>query len=143
MWAFYVNGYKPDTHCQFCFRGRRIGDFSTNTASSARDTVFDRMDRYPYVYVCGVGSGPKTEFWSQNLHLPLKFKEGGIVEVVTYNGYVFHADNAEAVPIPALEDGWMGLDREHTRCKNFQFAVACFGSSANCAVDVHTRADES
>ncbi len=89
--------------------------------------MFDKMEQYPFVYVCGVGSGPKDQLWSRNLHLPMKYKEGVEVEVPTYNGYLFHAFNAERVPIPALADGWNDLEREHTRCKNFQFAVASFG----------------
>jgi hypothetical protein len=139
MWAYYVNGYKPETHCQKCFTGRRVEEFSTRTASSGSTIAFDDMDSYPYVYVCGVGEGPKPELRTQNLHLPMKFKEGGVVEVTTYNGYVFRAENAEEVPIPPLPDDWMGLDREHARCKNFQFAVACFGSPASPAEETHRQ----
>ena len=124
MWAFYVRGYKPEFHCQRCFIGRRVDEFSTPTASSGMTTVLDRLDRYPYVYICGVGAGAKAELRHRNLHLPLRYKEGGIVEKPTYNGYIFRAENAEALPIPALPDDWMGLERKHARCKNLQFAVA-------------------
>jgi hypothetical protein len=62
----------------------------------------------PYVYICGVGAGAKAELRHQNLHLPLRYKEGGIVEKPTYNGYIFRAENAEELPIPALPDDWMG-----------------------------------
>lgn len=34
----------------------------------------------------------KTELGRQNLHLPLRHKEGGIVEKATYNGYIFRAE---------------------------------------------------
>ena len=129
MWAYYVRGYKAEFHCQECFVGRRAEEFSTRTAFSGKTTVFDRLDRYPYLYVCGVGAGPKAELHHKNLHLPLRFKEGGIVERPTYNGYIFRAENAEELPIPALPDDWMGLEREHARCKNFQFAVAYLGDS--------------
>ena len=129
LWAFYVRGYRPEFHCQRCFIGHRVEEFSTRTARSGTTTVLDRLDRYPYVYVCGVGAGKKTELRHQNLHLPLRYKEGGIVETPTYNGYIFHLENAEELPIPALPDDWMGLDREHARCKNFQFAVAYLGGS--------------
>jgi hypothetical protein len=127
MWAFYVDGYRPEFHCQKCFTGRRVDDFSTRTASSGATIALDRLDRYPYVYLCGVGVGPKPELRNQNLHLPLRFKASGFVEKTTYNGYEFRAQNAEVV-VPSLPDGWMGLEREHVRCKNFQFAVACFGA---------------
>lgn len=129
MWAFYVNGYRPETHCQRCFKGRRVAEFSTGTARSGASVALDLMDRYPYVYVCGVGVGPKTELHQQNLHLPLRYKEGAkLVERETYNGYVFQAENAEEIEIAALPDDWMGLPREHARCKNYQFAVGVFGA---------------
>lgn len=85
------------------------------------------MDRYPYVYICGVGVGPKSELRNQNLHMPLKFEEGGTVDITSYNQFTFRAVNAALVEIPALSEGWEGKDREHTRCKNVQFAVAAFG----------------
>lgn len=34
MWAFYVNGFNPDKHCQPCFKGALVPDFSTATARS-------------------------------------------------------------------------------------------------------------
>lgn len=127
LWAFYVSGYKPEFHCQECFIGRRVDDFTTSTARSGKAISLDRMDEYPYVYVCGVGAGPKAGLRDRNLHLPLRYKDGSIVERSTYNGYTFRAENAEELVIPSLPDDWMGLDREHARCKNFQFAVDRFG----------------
>ena len=129
LWAFYVRGYRPEFHCQRCFIGHRVEEFSTSTARSGSNTVLDQLDRYPYVYVCGVGAGKKSELRHKNLHLPLRYEEGGIVEKPTYDGYIFRAENAEELPIPALPDDWMGLEREHARCKNFQFAVAYLGDS--------------
>lgn len=127
VWAFYVEGYDPATHCQPCFKGARVPEFCTPTAQTGRRVVLDRMNRYPYVYVCGVGVGPKPERWRQNLHMPLRYCEGSVVERESYNGYVFRAEDAEEIAIPPLPDDWQGLPREHARCKNFQFAVACFG----------------
>ncbi len=85
------------------------------------------MDRYAYVYICGVGSGPKDGLAARNLHLPMRHAPGEVVEATTYNGYKIMAEDAALLPIPALPEGWMGRDRETTRCKNFQFAVAYFG----------------
>jgi hypothetical protein len=122
-----VKGYRPEQHCQRCFKGRRVSEFCTPTAACGKPVVFDRMDRYPYVYVCGVGVGPRSELHKQNFHFPLEFQEGRVAEATTPNGYVFRAHNAVAVPIPFLEVGWNGLSKEHRGCKNFQFAVAAFG----------------
>lgn len=127
LWAFYVKGYDPEKHCQPCFQGERVTDFCTPTARSGTVVRFDQMDRYPFVYVCGVGIGPDQDRRFQNLHLPMRFKMGGVVEGMTYNGYAYVAENAELVDIPPLPDGWHGLPLKHTRCKNFQFAVGAFG----------------
>jgi len=127
LWAFYVNGYDPALHCQPCFRGCRVGAFCTPTAESSRPVVLDRAHRYPYVYVCGVGTGPRGELRNKNFHFPLKLAEGEVAEATTYNGYRFRAENAIALPIPPLPNGWEGKPDEHVRCKNFQFAVAYFG----------------
>ena len=85
------------------------------------------MDRYPYVYICGVGSGPKALRRDRNLHFPLEHAAGEVAEITTYNGYRFRAENARLLPIPPLPSGWQGKSEEHVRCRNFQFAVAYFG----------------
>lgn len=128
LWAFYVSGYDPKKHCQPCFKGRRVDEFCTPTARSGPVIALDRMDQFPYVYVCGVGAGPDRDRWKQNLHLPMRFKQGGVVEATTYNGYSVVARDAELVEIPPLPDGWNGLPLSHTRCRNFRFAVGAFGS---------------
>ncbi len=130
LWAFYVNGYRPEKHCQPGLRGRRVDEFSTGRASSdGAPVVLDRMDRYPYVYICGVGSGPKDQLRHKNLHMPLRFRPGSQVEMTAYNGYLFRAENAELIEIPELPPGWGGIaDEQHTRCKNFRFAVGVFGA---------------
>jgi hypothetical protein len=127
FWAFYVKGYRPERHCQPCFRGKLVKEVCTATVRSGVEYRLDAIERYGYVYVCGVGTGPKAQLKDKNFHLPLRFREGGTVTATTWNGYTVTARNAEAVPIPALPEGWQGLSREHTRCKNFQFAVAQFG----------------
>jgi hypothetical protein len=45
------------------------------------------------------------------------------------NGYTVTVGNTVAVPMLELEDGWKGLDRKTTRCKNVRFAVANFGGT--------------
>ncbi len=127
FWAYYLNGFRPEFHCQPCFRGKRVEHFCTGHVQSRRTYELDEMNRYEYVYVCGVGSGPKKSLANKNFHLPLKYSAGGELTAGTYNGYIITARNAVPLPIPALEDGWNGRDRETTRCKNFQFAVAYFG----------------
>lgn len=130
VWAFYVNGFRPERHCQPCFKGRRHVDFYTGNARSGRVYELNAMDRYPYVYICGVGMGPDKDRWGQNLHMPLVHAPGQKVTRTTYNGYVFTANDAQEVVIPPLPEGWNGRDLKTVRCKNFQFAVAQFGYPA-------------
>ena len=135
LWAYYVKGYRPDRKCQSCFKGRIVQQFSSRTASSGRVGEFNRMDRFPYVYVCGVAVGPRRERRLKNLHFPLRYSEGQVAEATTYNGYTFRAHNAVVVPIPVLPPGWDGIDDlEQTNCRNFQFAVSVFGGlpTADC-----------
>lgn len=126
FWAFYVSGFRPDRHCQPCFRGRRVESFCTTTVRNGVEVVLDRMDRYPYVYVCGVGSGPRRELKLKNVHMPLRHREGGTVRLRTYNDYEVIAEDAELLEIPELPEGWGGRDIETTRCKNFRFGVHYF-----------------
>jgi hypothetical protein len=94
------------------------------------------MARYPYLYICGVAAGARSERRHKNLHFPLQYKEGHVAEAHTHNGYVFRARNAVSVVIPPLPPGWNGIENaEHTRCKNFQFAVAVFGYPARIPAD--------
>lgn len=127
LWAYYVRGYRPDRHCQACFRGRLVPGFCTATAEVGRVVRLDAMDRFPYVYVCGVGAGPLALRRARNLHLPLAHAPGEVVEVTTYNGYRVRARDARRLDIPPLPAGWEGKPEAHVRCKNFQFAVAHFG----------------
>ena len=83
---------------------------------------------FRYLYICGVGLGPKSLLHQKNFTFPcaLRGREGSSH---TYNGYTITVENAVALPIPELEPGWQGLDLETTRCKNFRFGVAYFGWS--------------
>lgn len=130
FWAYYVSGFKPEFHCQPCFRGRLVQGFSTGRVETAREYVLDSLRPNEYVYVCGVGTGPKSGLAAKNFHLPLRHEPGGRVVAPTYNGFVVTVENAVAMAIPSLPDGWNGRDRETTGCKNFQFAVAQFGYPA-------------
>ena len=136
LWAYYVSGYDATMHCQPCFRGARVEEFCTPTAETNRVVRLDKLGRYPYVYVCGVGSGPKSELRSQNLHFPLRYAAGKVATAVSYNGYTFTAHDAEELVIPewplgmegkALPPAFEGKPLEHVRCKNYRFAVAYFG----------------
>jgi hypothetical protein len=130
IWAFYVKGFIPEKHCQFCFKGLRAPNFHSGNAVSGVDIVLDRLDISPIVYVCGVANGPDSERKHRNLHLPVRFEPGATASVTTYNGYRIDVVNAAQLPIPPVPDGYNGLPLRHTRCKNFQFAHSYFASAA-------------
>ena len=130
LWAFYVTGFNPAKHCQVCFRGLRAPNFHSRNAASGVDIVLDRLDVSPIVYICGVAKGPDAERRYRNLHLPVRFEAGASASVTTYNGYRIDVTNGIQLPIPPVEDGWRGLPTTHTRCKNFQFGLAQFGTGA-------------
>jgi hypothetical protein len=130
IWAFYVRGFNPAKHCQFCFRGLRAPTFHSRNAASGVDIVLDRLDVSQVVYICGVAKGPDDQRRHRNLHLPVRYQPGAVASATTYNGYTVQVQNAMALDIPPVEDGWHGLPAKHTRCKNFQFGLAQFGASA-------------
>jgi hypothetical protein len=127
FWAFYVCGFDQSVHCQPCFRGSLSRQFNTRTAESGRLYVMNERKAFRYLYICGVGVGPKNLLREKNFHLPLRFEAGARQVGHTYNGYTVTVENAVALPIPELEPGWQGLDLETTRCKNFRFGVEYFG----------------
>jgi hypothetical protein len=127
FWAFYVNGFDQAVHCQPCFRGSVSRQLSTRTARSGQLYVMNERKSFRYLYICGVGIGPKDLLYQKNFHLALRFADGGSEVRQTYNDYTITVGNAVAIPIPKLEVGWKGLNEETTRCKNFQFGVEYFG----------------
>ena len=127
FWAYYVSGYDQTLHCQPCFKGTLSKQFNTRTAQSGKLYTMNERRTFPYLYICGVGLGPKKLLHEKNFHLPVEFQPGAREIRQTYNGYTITVENAVAVPIPDLEAGWKGLALETTRCKNFRFAVGRFG----------------
>jgi len=125
--AFYVKGFLPEKHCQFCFQGLRAPNFHSRNAASGLDIVLDRLDVSDVIYVCGVAMGPENQRRYRNLHLPVRYELGATATATTYNGYEVELRNATALPIPPVPDGYNGLPTRHTRCKNFQFGLAYFG----------------
>jgi hypothetical protein len=68
FWAYRVSGFRADRHCQPCFRGSLVNEFSTRTVTSGREVQVDLHPQHRYLYVCGVGSGPKNELRLRNFH---------------------------------------------------------------------------
>ena len=119
FWLKSVRDTRLEVHCARCLVGpydRRIN----------RTMPLDRPVELvgPLVYLCGVS--PR---WSTNLHVAARSAPGEGFAVPTYNGLIARFDNAVRIEIEPLPDGYMGLGRDFTTCRNFQFAVQIAESS--------------
>jgi hypothetical protein len=114
-WLKSVRGYRLDVHCARCLVGpydRRI-----NKAMPLGQAVELQGD---LVYLCGVADGRR---WANNFHAAAAFEEGESFSLPTYNGLDVRFDNARMITIEPLPDGWNGLDKSFTTCRNYQFAL--------------------
>jgi hypothetical protein len=114
-WLKSVNSYRLDVHCARCLVGpfdRRI-----NKAMPLVQAVELQGD---LVYLCGVANGWN---WARNFHAAAAYAEGETFSLPTYNGLDVRFDNARMITIEPLPDGWNGLDKSFTTCRNYQFAV--------------------
>ncbi len=117
FWLKYVKGFEQSKHCARCL----VGSYSKKihkTVETNVPIVLDEVKDFDYLYLCGVS--PK---WETNLHMALKPVEGGKAVVETYNGFKITVLGAELLPIDPLPDGWNGMTKEFTTCRNYQFGV--------------------
>jgi hypothetical protein len=123
FWAKFVNGFNPMEHCQACLYGpreKRIGlEMTTNKEIALKER---QVATNPYFYICGV-----TSRWRNNFHLAMEWAKGEEARGVTFNGFEISVTDAREIPIPPLPDGFAGLPKSFTTCRNFQFAVDRFG----------------
>lgn len=128
LWGWYVTGFRGDRHCQDCLTGHRAEELTRASAVPGRVTL-SRAATVPYVYVCGVASGPEDQRRVRNLHLPLRHWPGASVTIETHTGWTMTARHAILLPVAALPDDHRGLPPEHARCRVFQFGVQYFGDA--------------
>jgi hypothetical protein len=83
-------------------------------------------------YLCGVGRDfspdvhPQFAQKSTNVHLAARPRKGSIAAIGSVYGASFVIEDAEAITIRSLPDGFQGLPKDHSRCKMFQFAYQMF-----------------
>lgn len=114
-WLKDVRDYRLDVHCARCLVGpydRRI-----NKRMATHHPIELRSD---LIYLCGVAS---TRKWVNNFHVAARLAPGKRIVMPTYNQHTVIIDHAEAIPIVPLEDGYKGLPKSFTTCRNYQFAV--------------------
>ncbi len=120
FWLKYVSDFKSDVHCARCL----IGPYSTavsNDMLTRRTIALNEVSGWDYLYLCGVS--PK---WPTNFHLAMK-PGNDIIKMKTYNGFEVVVTGAERMDIPSLPDGWNGLSKAFTTCRNYQFGVRYYG----------------
>lgn len=122
FWGMYVNGFNDSEHCKKCLLGKQ----SKRVALSTRAEAWVPMSEhdYKYVYLCAGYGTRKAGTWSKNVHIALQHEKGAeLVEYEAADGLTIAIRNAKILPIPALEDGFRGLGRNYTTCRNFQFGT--------------------
>ena len=117
----YVSGFKPERHCLECLKGRL--EPQVNRTMQDRDDYVLQTD-FPYFYLCAVGRVPRSD---TNVHLAVRPQQGAVASIGSVYGVAFTIRDAFALRVDRLPDGWMGLPKEHTNCRNFQFGVQQFG----------------
>lgn len=127
LWLKYVRGFKPTECCAKCFIGHHSRRLWITTHVNVAITLDEPEQPYDYIYLCGVS---RMFRHSENLHLPVRVKEGAEAEVVSYDGETrFRIANAEPVlPIPELPASWpVRITGEQRKCRNYQFAASIYG----------------
>src|SRR5215472_8100711 len=127
LWAVYVRGFNPQHHCQRCLRGPISKLITSRRTPVLQQIVLDEARNFSVVYICGVSNGRIGDRSNRNLHLPLRCVPGEYFEYETYNKYRIVVRNAQLLPIPHLEDWWMGYSPAFSRCSNFRFCATFFG----------------
>ena len=120
-WLKSVVSYRMDVHCARCLVGKYERRVSKDMLLNHPVELIGDL-----VYLCGVS--PR---WSTNFHAAVALEPGSRIELPTYNGLTVRFDNGRLIPIEPLEEGWNGLPREFTTCRNYQFAVQMKGAIAS------------
>ncbi len=123
FWLRYVHGFSPHFHCQKSLRGENDPRFRKGMRLG-QTYALAVPARCRYIYLCGVA--PHHE---PGLHLALEPQPDALATVTTHNGIEISVTGADQLDIPTLPDGYAGLGREFTTCRNWQFGVAYFGMS--------------
>jgi hypothetical protein len=118
LWLMYLTGFRPDRHCLACFEGLRSRRIHPWMPLGQRIILNEAHEKY--LYLCGVSD----EGWASNLHIAMTPRAGSSIIEATYNGLRVEISGAVKLDIPPLPDGFRGLPREFTTCRNYQFGVA-------------------
>jgi len=114
-WLKDVVGYDLNFHCIQCLLGRRDRQITPTMHLNVSIPM-----RGSLVYLCGVAQRWR---WDDNFHAVAEACPGSSFELQTFNGLTVRFTDARRILIEPLPDGWSGLPKSFTTCRNFQFAV--------------------
>lgn len=120
LWGVHVNNFDPERHCQYCLKGNKAPQLHRAMMSGDYPLSSDA----PYFYLFAMGRGHKRD---TNVHLAVQPYPGAVASIGSMYGVTFTIRDARALRIDRLPKGWMGLGKEYTDCRNFQFGVQMFG----------------
>ncbi len=123
FWLRYIHGFSPHFHCQKSLRGKSDPRFKKNMIIGKLFELAEPKN-YKHIYLCGV-----TAKKYPGLHFALLPESGASAHTVTYNGIEISVIGAKALNIPYLPDGFAGMSRNYTTCRNWQFGVEYYGMS--------------
>ena len=120
LWGIYVRDFDPSKHCMYCLKGRKEAALHRQMTDGDYELATD----FPYFYLFAMGRGDRS---ISNVHLPVRPHPGAVATIGSLYGVTFTLRNANALRVDRLPDGWEGLEKEYTSCRNFQFGVQEFG----------------
>lgn len=120
LWGMYVRGFDSTKHCIFCLKGRK----ETVLNRQMIDGDYELATDFPYFYLFAMGRGDRS---ISNVHLPVRPHPGAVASIGSLYGVTFTIRDAYALRVDRLPNGWNGLEKEYTSCRNFQFGVQEFG----------------
>jgi hypothetical protein len=120
LWAMYVRDFDSTKHCMYCLKGRKEATLHRQMTDGDYELATD----FPYFYLFAMGRGDRS---ISNVHLPVRPHPGAVASIGSIYGVTFTVRDAYALRVDRLPDGWEGLDKDYTSCRNFQFGVQEFG----------------
>lgn len=119
LWLKYVTGFDISNHCATCLEGHysKLLPYRRRLEPGQRFEGLLNEHQAPYVYLCGV-----TPSYPENLHIPMRYKQGHTVEYEDAN-IVVKALHAERLSIEPVD---LPLPSAFTTCRNFQFGYHAF-----------------
>jgi hypothetical protein len=122
FWGKYVSGFRPEEHCQAGLLGPREKRVKQDMLIGKVLDLGKRAQTHEYFYVCGV-----TSRWKDNFHLAVRFEPEAVASAKTFNGFEVTILGARQLEIPPLPDGFAGVLKSYSTCRNWQFGVEYFG----------------